>query len=88
LIETQKFLGRTPEDKKAWEEVEAYLKKNPTGFLGGPLPEPAPGAMMEDLNPPPTFLASLDAPMDGFATDASAFFGSGGVDHLLGCRLS
>ena len=43
---------------------------------------------MEDLNPPPTFLASLDAPMDGFATDASAFFGSGGVDHLLGCRLS
>jgi hypothetical protein len=84
LIDIQRFLGRAPEDKQAWEEVETYLKKNPTGFLGGPLPEPAPGAAMEDLNPPPTFLASLDAPMDGFATDASAFFGSGGVDRPSG----
>jgi hypothetical protein len=84
LIETQKFLGRSPEDNQAWEEVQAYLKKNPTGFLGGPPPDPAPGAAMEDLTPPSTFLASLDAPMDGFATDASAFFGSGGVDHPSG----
>jgi len=84
LIDSQRFLGRTPEDKQAWEGVEAYLKKNPTSFLGGPLPEFAPGAVMEDLNPPPTFLASLDAPMDDFATDASAFFGSGGVDHPSG----
>ncbi len=84
LIETQKFLGRTPEDEKAWEQVEAYLKKNPTGFLGGPVPEPGAGATMEDLNPPPTFLVSLDAPMDGFATDASAFFGAGGIDRPSG----
>ena len=39
---------------------------------------------MEDLNPPSTFLVSLDAPMDGFATDSAAFFGSGGVDHPSG----
>jgi len=39
---------------------------------------------MEDLNPPSTFLVSLDGPADGFATDASAFFGSGGVDHPSG----
>ena len=38
---------------------------------------------MEDLNPPPTFLVSLDAPMDGFATDAAGFFGSGGIDHPI-----
>jgi len=84
LVETQKFLGRTPEDDQAWDEVQAYLKKNPTGFLGGPVPDLPPGAAMEDLNPPPTFLASLDAPMDGFATDAAAFFGSGGVDRPSG----
>ena len=47
-------------------------------------PALAPGATMEDLNPPSTFLVSLDAPMDGFATDASAFFGSGGVEHPSG----
>jgi hypothetical protein len=84
MIETQKFLGRTAEDQKAWEEVEAYLKKDPTGFLGGPVPELPPGAVMEDLNPPSTFLASLDAPMDAFATDASAFFSSGGVERPSG----
>ena len=84
LIETQKFLGRTPEETQAWAEVEAFLKKNPASFLGGPLPDFAPRAAMEDLSPPPTFLVSLDAPMDGFATDASAFFGSGGVDNPSG----
>ena len=84
LIETQKFVGRTPKDTQAWKEVEAYLKKNPSSFLGGPLPNFAPGATMEDLSPPPTFLASLDAPMDGFATNASAFFGSGGIDNPSG----
>jgi Glycosyl hydrolase 36 superfamily, catalytic domain/Glycosyltransferase family 36 len=83
LVETQKFLGRSREDNQAWEAVEAYLKKNPSSFLGGPF-NLAPGAVMEDLNPPPTFLASLDAPADSFATDASTFFGSGGVDRPSG----
>jgi hypothetical protein len=81
LIETQKFLGRAPEDTQLWEQVQASLKKNPSGFFGAPVPELAPGAALEDLNPPSTFLVSLDAPSDGFATDASAFFGSGGVAH-------
>jgi hypothetical protein len=84
LVETQKFLGRSPEDNQAWDEVEAHLKKHPTGFLGGPILPFAPGAAMEDLKPPPTFLVSLDAPADGFATDAAAFFGSGGVEHPAG----
>ncbi len=84
LLETQKFLGRTPQDTQEWEEVEAYLKKNPSSFLGGPLPDYGPAASMEDLKPPPTFLVSLDAPVDGFATDASSFFGSGGIDNPAG----
>ncbi len=72
------------EDNEAWAEVESYLQKNPTGFLGGPLPTLAPGATLEDLNPPPTFLVSLDAAMDGFTTDASAFFGTGGITQPSG----
>jgi cellobiose phosphorylase len=43
---------------------------------------------MEDFNPPPTFLASLDAPADRFATDASSFFGSGGVEQPSGLSTS
>ena len=84
LIETQKFLGRTPEDTQSWEQVQASLKKDPSGFFGGPVPDLAAGAAMEDLNPPSTFLVSLDAPLDGYATDAAAFFGSGGIDHPSG----
>ena len=84
LIETQKFLGRAAADEQLWEQVQASLKKDPSGFFGGPVPDLASGAAMEDLNPPSTFLVSLDGPVDGFATDASAFFGSGGVDHPTG----
>jgi Glycosyl hydrolase 36 superfamily, catalytic domain len=84
LIETQKFLGRAPEDTQLWEQVQASLQKNPSGFFGGPVPDLASGTAMEDLNPPNTFLVSLDAPLDGFATGASAFFGSGGIDHPSG----
>jgi hypothetical protein len=84
LIESQKFLGRAPTDTQSWEHVQASLRKDPSGFFGGPVPELAAGAAMEDFNPPSTFLISLDGPMDGFATDASAFFGSGGVDHPSG----
>jgi hypothetical protein len=84
LIETQKFLGRASEDTQSWEQVQASLQQNPSGFFGGPVPELAPGAAMEDLNPPSTFLVSLDAPVDGFATDAKAFFGSGGVERPSG----
>ena len=84
LIETQKFLGRLAEDTQSWEQVQAALKKNPTGFFGGPVPDLAAGTTMEDFNPPPTFLISLDAPADNFATDSSAFFGSGSVEHPSG----
>jgi hypothetical protein len=81
LLESQKFLGRTREDEQAWEKVQAYLRQNPTGFLGGPLPPLAPGAAMEDLDPPRSFLVSLDAPLDGFASDAAGFFGTGGIEN-------
>src|SRR5271169_326678 len=84
LIESQTFLGRSPEDEKAWQEVQASLKKNPTGFLGGPVPDLASGTAMEDLNPPSTFLVSLDGPIDGFATNAAKFFGNGGIEHPSG----
>jgi len=84
LIEKQKFLGRTAEDEQAWKRVQALLEKNPSTFFGGPVPEPAPGTTMEDLNPPSTFLVSLDVPIDGFATNAAEFFGSGGIEHPAG----
>ncbi|MGA2633799.1 MAG: hypothetical protein ABSF16_06150 [Terracidiphilus sp.] len=80
LVESQKFLGRTPEDEELWKQVEAEMK-NPSSDISGRLPDPSTGATMEDLNPPSTFLVSLDAAMSGFSTDAAGFFGSGGIGH-------
>ena len=84
LIETQKFLGRTPEEMELWEQVEAYAEEGSLRLFWRTCARSRAGAAMEDLNPPTTFLVSLDAPVDGFATDASAFFGSGGIDHPAG----
>jgi hypothetical protein len=83
LFESQTFRSRAPEEEAAWEKVQSSLKANPTGFYGGPMSALAPGASMEDLSPPPTFLVSLDAPPDGFAANAAKFF-EGGLEHPLG----
>jgi hypothetical protein len=83
LLETKRFLGRSPDDARAWQGIKAFLNTNPNTFLGGPIPELATGADFEDLNPPPTFLVSLDGPVR-VATDAGEFFGAGGVGRPTG----
>lgn len=83
LVETQTFLGRTPQEEQIWQQTQASLTAKPTGFFGGPTPPLPAGTSMEDLAPPSTFLASLDAPPDSYTTDAKKFF-SGGIDHPAG----
>lgn len=85
LLETQTFLGRTPQEEDAWRRTQASLEAKPTGFFGGRTPPLAPGTSMEDISPPPTFLVSLDAPADGYATDAGQFF-HGDIRHPIGMR--
>jgi hypothetical protein len=83
LIESQTFPGRALEEEAAWQKVQASLKADPTGFYGGPVPPLPAGASMEDILPPSTFLVSLDAPVNGYATNAANFF-KGGVQHPPG----
>lgn len=85
VLEAQSFQERTREEEESWQKVQAALKANPNGFYGGPVPPLAPGTSMDDLHPPSTFLVSLDAPADGFATNATDFF-KGGVDRPDGMR--
>jgi cellobiose phosphorylase len=85
LVESQSFLGRTAEDVELWKKVETEMK-NPSSEIAGQLPDASTGATMEDLNPPSTFLVSLDAPPDAIATDANGFFGSGGIDRPSGLK--
>jgi hypothetical protein len=83
LLEGKHFLGRTGEDEQVWKEVQARLAADPNGFFGGPVREEG-EARMEDLHPPATFLASLDAPADGYSANGKVFFGSGGVSNPAG----
>jgi hypothetical protein len=83
LLLRQSFSGSSPDEEASWQRVQASLHQNPNGYYGGPVPPLAPGASMEDLTPPATFLVSLDAPADSFATDAEEFF-RGGIERPLG----
>lgn len=86
LLEEQTFLGRTPQEEKAWQDAQASLKSKTTGFFGGPTPPIMQGTSMDDLTPPATFLASLDAPASAYATDATRFF-QGSIDHPHGLSV-
>lgn len=83
LMETKHFEGYDPAEQATFERVCGFLKTSPNPFLTAPK-EAAPGAAFDDLNPPSTFLASLDAPADAMTTQAKRFFGAGGVENPIG----
>lgn len=80
LVDKKRFTNRNQADEQTWKLLNQYLA-TPAGkaLTGGPVESPVKEAVLEDLSPPTVFLASLDAPFDGFAVDASSFFGKGGV---------
>ena len=84
LLETKIFLGRDPAEERIFQGMVASLEKNPSVFLTAPDPKAPKEAAFEDLNPPPTFLVSLDAPASGMTTNGKGFFGAGGVEHPAG----
>jgi len=84
LRENKEFLGRDPAEDRTFQEVVAIFEKNPDVFLTPPDPQAPKDASLDDLNPPPTFLVSLDAPASGMTTNGKGFFGSGGADHPAG----
>ena len=84
LVETKEFQGRDPAEEQRFQGVVAYLEKSPNVFLTAPDPKAPKGADFDDLNPPSTFLISLDAPASGMSTNGKEFFGEGGANHPAG----
>ena len=84
LIETKEFLGRDPAEDRQFQAMVASLEKEPDPFLAPPAKDVPKNAAFDDLNPPSTFLISLDAPADGMSSNAKDFFGAGGVNHPSG----
>jgi hypothetical protein len=87
LLVRHHFLGRSAEEEALWQKLQDSLRKNPHGYFGGPVPPLAPGAGMDDLTPPVTFLVSLDGPIDAFSNDGTAFF-RGGPEDPAGAHAS
>jgi hypothetical protein len=83
LLETKQFLGRTPQEETLWQRMNGNLKAHPNAFLTAQQ-DSVPEASFDDLNPPSTFLVSLDAAASAVTTNAAKFFGAGGVSNPTG----
>jgi hypothetical protein len=81
LVETKEFLGRDLIDDRQFQGMIAYLEKNPNPFLMAPEKNVPKEAAFDDLNPPATFLVSLDAPPSAMSSNGKTFFGAGGANH-------
>jgi hypothetical protein len=84
LRESKQFTGRDPAEDRQFAQTVADLEKGHNTFLAVPDKNAPKLASFDDLNPPPTFLLSLDAPADGFTTKGKDFFGAGGAEHPIG----
>ncbi len=88
LIESKHFLGRSEAEEHQFQALVAYLEKTPNPFLAPPAKNVPERASFDDLNPPGTFLVSLDAAPDGFTSNGKAFFGAGGTAHPDGLNAA
>ena len=84
LLESKQFLGRDAGEERQFQARIAELEKNPGFFLAAPVKNVPREAAFEDLNPPATFLVSLDAPPDHMTTNGKKFFAEGGVTRPAG----
>ena len=84
LLETKEFIGRDPAEERQFQGMIAYLEKSPNPFLTAPDKNVPKEADFDDLNPPPTFLVSLDAPPTAMSTNGKEFFGAGGANQPSG----
>jgi hypothetical protein len=85
LLETKEFLGRTASEEALWQAAVDYWATHSSPW-NTPIQEGVPGSSFEDLNPPSTFLASLDAPADAVTTDGAALFSN--ISRLLDGDIS
>jgi hypothetical protein len=84
LLESKEFLGRDLAEEQRFQAAVASFEKSPNVFLTPPDPKAPKRAAFDDLNPPSTFLISLDAAPSAMTTNGKGFFEAGGTDHPAG----
>jgi Glycosyl hydrolase 36 superfamily, catalytic domain len=82
LLESKQYLGPDEAIERQWQAIVAKIAKTPDPyFTTVPDKDAPPTAAFEDLNPPPTFLVSLDGLPDGMSSNGRDFFGAGGASN-------
>jgi hypothetical protein len=81
IVIKSRFKGFGLSDKIKWFGLKLLAATLAKKQLGGPIKFRSKEIRLEDLNPPPVFLVSLDGPVQGLLTDARLFFGRGGVSR-------
>nr|MDO8109803.1 hypothetical protein [Candidatus Sigynarchaeota archaeon] len=81
---TSKFTGFSAGEKLNWSILNLLYATVAKRITGGAVKSPVKEAKLEDLEPPKSFLVSLDGPVTGMAIDAREFFGSGGTQMPTG----
>lgn len=84
LVESKEFPGPDPAEEQRFQGMVAYLEKSPNPFLSAPDKKVPKEAAFDDLNPPATFLVSLDAAPSGMSSNGKDFFGGGGAERPAG----
>jgi hypothetical protein len=84
LLEKKQFSGRDPAEERQFAATVANLEKGENTFLTAPDKNAPKLASFDDLNPPRTFVLSLDGPADGFSSNGKSFFGTGAAEHPSG----
>ncbi|MBO0911643.1 MAG: hypothetical protein J2P13_07595 [Acidobacteria bacterium] len=84
LVEKKQFLGSDPAEERVFQDVVRGLETNPGFFLRPPDKNPPRLAGFDDLNPPATFLVSLDGPADGVTANSRALLGAGALSSGRG----
>src|SRR5215472_16564416 len=84
LLETKEFLGPDEALERPFQAAVANIEKRGNPFLTAPQKDVPRNADFEDLNPPRTFLVSLDGPADRMSSDGKDFFGAGGAANPSG----
>ena len=84
LLESKEFLGPDEAEDRRFQAIVTSIEKTSNVFLTPPFKDAPKDAAFEDLNPPSTFLVSLDAPADAMSSNGKDFFGSGGASNPSG----
>jgi len=84
LLESKEFLGPDEAVERQFQAAVANVEQHSNPFLTGPRKDVPKSAGLEDLNPPSTFLVSLDGPADRMSTNGKGFFGTGGAANPSG----